>query len=99
MILTAILLSFFLLNLGELGIVDLDYYYYLSYSGNHKVQGTNDGKDFQETLEAMKVMGLSDEDQKSVLKITAAVLHFGNISFSEKGNYAVVADDQCKNTV
>ncbi|KAK6642549.1 Unconventional myosin-Ie [Polyplax serrata] len=78
----------------ELGISDLDYYYYLSHGGDHKIAGSNDGKDFQETIQAMTVMGLNSEAQKSVLRVTAAVLHLGNITFCENGNYAAVEDVQ-----
>lgn len=81
---------------SEYGITDLDYYYYLSYGGNHRVEGTNDGKEFLDTLHAMSVMGLTDDEQNEILKVTAAVLHFGNISFQENGNYASVSDKQCK---
>ena len=28
----------------------MDYYDYLKYGGNHKVDGTNDAQDFQDTL-------------------------------------------------
>uniref|UniRef100_A0A672M698 Osteoclast-stimulating factor 1 n=1 Tax=Sinocyclocheilus grahami TaxID=75366 RepID=A0A672M698_SINGR len=34
----------------ELGIMTPDYYYYLNQSGTYKVDGTNDSKDFQETM-------------------------------------------------
>ena len=43
----------------------------------------------------MDVIGISDEDQGSVLQIVAGVLHLGNISFEEQGNYAVPSDDEC----
>lgn len=38
---------------AELGLTDLDYYQYLSYGGNHKVEGSNDARDFQETLKGI----------------------------------------------
>lgn len=44
----------------------------------------------------MKVMGLSSEDQKSIFKMTASVMHLGNIGFCESGNYATVENSQCK---
>ena len=44
---------------------------------------------------AMDVIGISDDDQASVLQIVAGVLHLGNISFIEQGNYAVPSDDEC----
>jgi len=43
----------------------------------------------------MDVIGISDEDQGSVVQIVAGVLHLGNISFDEQGNYAVPSDDEC----
>ena len=43
----------------------------------------------------MDVIGISDEEQGSVLQIVAGVLHLGNISFDEQGNYAVPSDDEC----
>ena len=46
----------------------------------------------------MDVIGISDEDQGSVLQIVAGVLHLCNISFDEQGNYAVPSDDECMHT-
>lgn len=41
------------------------------------------------------MIGISDYDQVSVFQIVAGVLHLGNISFVEQGNYAVPNDDEC----
>ncbi|XP_041086122.1 unconventional myosin-If-like isoform X2 [Polyodon spathula] len=73
-----------------LGIMTPDYYFYLNQSGTYKVDGTNDSKDFQETMEAMKVIGISQADQTQVLQIVAGILHLGNICFIEVGNYGQV---------
>ncbi|KAK6468129.1 unconventional myosin-If-like [Huso huso] len=73
-----------------LGIMTPDYYFYLNQSGTYKVDGTNDSKDFQETMEAMKVIGISQADQAQVLQIVAGILHLGNICFIEAGNYGQV---------
>ncbi|XP_013862815.1 unconventional myosin-If [Austrofundulus limnaeus] len=73
-----------------LGIMTPDYYYYLNQSGTYKVDGTNDSKDFQETMEAMQVIGIPGDIQAQVLQITAGILHLGNISFIETGNYGQV---------
>uniref|UniRef100_A0A673IDX2 Osteoclast-stimulating factor 1 n=1 Tax=Sinocyclocheilus rhinocerous TaxID=307959 RepID=A0A673IDX2_9TELE len=74
----------------ELGIMTPDYYYYLNQSGTYKVDGTNDSKDFQETMEAMQVIGISEMFQRQVLQIVAGILHLGAVSFIEAGNYAQV---------
>ncbi|XP_078489929.1 unconventional myosin-Ie isoform X1 [Ciona intestinalis] len=74
----------------QLGTASPDYFYYLNQSGCYSVDGTNDAQEFSETMEAMQVIGLTPEEQQFVLQITASVLHIGNISFIENGNYAAV---------
>lgn len=39
----------------QLGIMTPDYYYYLNQSGTYKVDGTNDSKDFQETMVDLRI--------------------------------------------
>uniref|UniRef100_A0A8B9K302 Osteoclast-stimulating factor 1 n=1 Tax=Astyanax mexicanus TaxID=7994 RepID=A0A8B9K302_ASTMX len=73
-----------------LGIMTPDYYNYLNQSGTYKVDGTNDSKDFQETMEAMQVIGIPGDCQTQGLQIVAGILHLGNISFIEAGNYSQV---------
>ncbi|KAJ3600036.1 hypothetical protein NHX12_033988 [Muraenolepis orangiensis] len=73
-----------------LGLMTPDYYYYLNQSGTYKVDGTNDSKDFQETMEAMQVIGIPGAIQAQGLQIIAGILHMGNISFIEAGNYGQV---------
>uniref|UniRef100_A0A8C6YEU1 Myosin IE n=1 Tax=Naja naja TaxID=35670 RepID=A0A8C6YEU1_NAJNA len=75
---------------ANLGITNMDYYHYLSLSGSYKVEDISDKSDFQETLHAMKVIGISAQEQALVIQIVAGVLHLGNLSFKEAGNYAAV---------
>lgn len=44
----------------------------------------------------MQVMGMAAQDQATILQIVAAILHLGNISFQEVGNYAQPENDDCK---
>ncbi|XP_073455276.1 unconventional myosin-If isoform X1 [Aquarana catesbeiana] len=74
----------------NLGIMTPDYYFYLNQSDTYKVDGTDDKNDFCEMMNAMQVIGISGEHQQMVLQITAGILHLGNISFQEQGNYAMV---------
>lgn len=57
------------------------------------VPSIDDTKEFQETLEAMNTIGLSQDEQDDVFRILAGILWIGNISFSlnEQEN-AVIAD-------
>uniref|UniRef100_A0A673MQA0 Osteoclast-stimulating factor 1 n=1 Tax=Sinocyclocheilus rhinocerous TaxID=307959 RepID=A0A673MQA0_9TELE len=79
---------------SSLGITNLDYYTYLNQSGSYKVDDINDKHDFQETLHAMDVIGISGMDRAVVVQIVAGILHLGNISFREAGNYAAVENDE-----
>ncbi|XP_066512615.1 unconventional myosin-Ie-like [Hoplias malabaricus] len=79
---------------SSLGITNLDYYSYLNQSGSYKVDDINDKSDFQETMHAMDVIGISREDRAMVLQIVAGVLHLGNINFKEAGNYAAVESEE-----
>ncbi|KAK2542327.1 hypothetical protein Q9233_000419 [Columba guinea] len=74
----------------NLGIMSPDYYYYLNQSDTYQVEGTDDHSDFHETMNAMQVIGIRGKDQQLVLQIVAGILHLGNISFREEGNYARV---------
>ncbi|XP_067665712.1 unconventional myosin-Ie-like isoform X1 [Haliotis asinina] len=77
----------------NLGITTPDYYYYLNQSGTYKVDGMDDVQEFQDTLRAMQVIGIPEDVQNDVLSIVAGILHLGNISFQEDGNYAGIAND------
>ncbi|XP_045404091.1 unconventional myosin-If isoform X2 [Lemur catta] len=74
----------------NLGLMTPDYYYYLNQSDTYKVDGTDDRSDFGETLSAMQVIGILPNVQQLVLQLVAGILHLGNISFCEDGNYARV---------
>ncbi|VDP09914.1 unnamed protein product [Soboliphyme baturini] len=75
-----------------LGITDPGYYYYLNQSDVSEVTNIDDAEDFKCTMKAMAVVGLSEQVRMEILKLVAAVLHIGNISFVEKDNYADVAN-------
>lgn len=44
----------------------------------------------------MSVIGVSLDEQDAVLQIVAGILHLGNITFREEGNYAVVESEDCE---
>ncbi|XP_034243725.1 unconventional myosin-Ie-like isoform X2 [Thrips palmi] len=76
----------------DLGIVNMNNFQYLYAGGSFSVDGVNDAKDFGETTAAMNVMGFSDSEQREIWNSVAAILHLGNINFTESGNYAQVSD-------
>ncbi|TKR94098.1 hypothetical protein L596_008431 [Steinernema carpocapsae] len=78
----------------NLGLSTYDYYNYLNQSNLSIIDGTDDSKEFRETLHAMSVVGIDDERQVQILQLVAAVLHLGNIGFVEHNNYAAVENEQ-----
>lgn len=57
------------------------------------VDGINDLNDYNETLSAMKIIGLSQDEQDEIFRMLAATLWTGNVQFREdKDGYAEVAD-------
>ncbi|XP_009079028.1 PREDICTED: myosin-11 isoform X1 [Acanthisitta chloris] len=60
-------------------------YTFLS-SGYVPIPSQQDDEMFQETLEAMKIMGFTEEEQIAILKVVSAVLQLGNIVFKKERN-------------
>ena len=44
----------------------------------------------------MQVVGLDEVCREDILSVVAGILHLGNITFVEQGNYAAIADPGCK---
>uniref|UniRef100_A0A8C5QWL4 Myosin-9 n=1 Tax=Leptobrachium leishanense TaxID=445787 RepID=A0A8C5QWL4_9ANUR len=60
-------------------------YRFLS-NGHVTIPGQQDKDLFQETLEAMKIMGIPDDEQIGLLKVISGVLQLGNIVFKKERN-------------
>nr|XP_020015153.1 unconventional myosin-XV [Castor canadensis] len=58
-------------------------YYYLNQGGNCEITGKSDTDDFRRLLAAMEVLGFSSEDQDSIFRILASILHLGNVYFEK----------------
>ena len=75
------------------GVQKPETYIYTSRSKCFNVDGIDDIADFQETLEAMRIIGLSQDEQDSIFRMLAAVLWTGNLVFQEDDSgYAAVSD-------
>ncbi|XP_073414096.1 myosin-9 [Dendrobates tinctorius] len=60
-------------------------YRFLS-NGHVTIPGQQDKDLFQETLEAMRIMGIPDDEQIGLLKVVSGVLQLGNIAFKKERN-------------
>ncbi|XP_077183600.1 myosin-10 isoform X2 [Paroedura picta] len=55
-------------------------------NGYIPIPGQQDKDNFQETMEAMHIMGFSHDEILAMLKVVSSVLQFGNISFKKERN-------------
>lgn len=68
-------------------------YSYTSRSKCYDVNGIDDVADFKETLDAMRVIGMTQGEQDDIFRMLAAILWIGNISYRENDeSNAEVAD-------
>ncbi|KAF3905552.1 Myosin-1 [Arthrobotrys entomopaga] len=65
------------------GIQTPDAYAYTSNSRCLDVPGIDDHKEFAETLQAMQVIGLTQQEQDDIFRLLAAILWIGNVQFRE----------------
>ncbi|KAG9241862.1 P-loop containing nucleoside triphosphate hydrolase protein [Calycina marina] len=75
------------------GIQKPETYAYTSKSRCYDVDGIDDLAEYRDTLNAMKVIGLSQAEQDEIFRVLAAILWTGNINFVEdKDGYAAIQD-------
>jgi myosin protein heavy chain len=69
-------------------------YTFLSY-GQQTIPGQDDSDEFQLTMDAMRIMCISEEDITSICKVISGTLLFGNMVFKQERNsdQAVLPDD------
>jgi myosin-1 len=69
---------------------------YLNHSKAYQVEGVDDRQEFQDTIKAMEVMGITQTEQYEVLRLLAAILYLGNVTFQRgaKGDDSQIGDPQ-----
>ncbi|KAM9392532.1 myosin-9-like isoform 2-T2 [Pholidichthys leucotaenia] len=67
----------------ELLLENYNNYRFLS-NGNVTIPGQQDKDLFMETREAMRIMGIPEDEQIGMLKVVASVLQLGNMSFKKE---------------
>ncbi|CAI5676428.1 unnamed protein product [Oreochromis niloticus] len=69
----------------ELLLEDFSSYRFLI-EGHVEIPGQEDNEMFDETLEAMDIMGFTEEERLGMLKVVSSVLQLGNIKFEKERN-------------
>jgi len=68
---------------NELLLDQIGNYRYMS-NGQVNLNGKPDAEEFHETLKAMNILNMTEEDIKSTFRVVSAVLHFGNMEFKKE---------------
>ncbi|CAI6588820.1 CIH_HP2_G0040090.mRNA.1.CDS.1 [Saccharomyces cerevisiae] len=73
------------------GVQKPEQYVYTAAAGCISAETIDDLQDYQETLKAMRVIGLGQDEQDQIFRMLAAILWIGNVSFieNEEGNAQV----------
>ncbi|CAJ0933603.1 unnamed protein product, partial [Mesorhabditis belari] len=74
---------------------DVSHYKYLN-NGYIQLPNVDDAIEFQNTIKSMKIMGFSDEEVASVLRVVSATLLLGNIQIEQerRADQAIMPDDR-----
>ncbi|KAM8946584.1 myosin-10 isoform 2-T2 [Pelodytes ibericus] len=72
-------------ELADLLLEGFSNYKFVS-NGYIPIPGQQDKDNFQESMEAMRIMGFSHDEILSMLKVVSSVLQFGNIVFKKERN-------------
>ncbi|KZV36499.1 myosin-15-like [Dorcoceras hygrometricum] len=57
-------------------------YHYLNQSKTYELDGVSSAEEYMKTKRAMSIVGISEEEQESIFRTLAAILHLGNVEFS-----------------
>ncbi|KAJ3661535.1 hypothetical protein Zmor_005928 [Zophobas morio] len=76
---------------------DLDSYYYLS--NGSKGNGIDDKKGYEAVRNALTIIEFNKQEQDEMFQITAAILHLGNVGFSEEEGIAQIVKPELIETI
>ncbi|KAH0909322.1 hypothetical protein HID58_032643 [Brassica napus] len=87
-------------DIRKLKLEDPTTYRYLNQSHCIKLEGMDDSKEYTKTREAMGIVGISVEEQEAIFRVLAAILHLGNIEFTngEETDSSVPKDNKSLKT-
>ncbi len=66
------------------GLLEANKYFYLNQGRNCIIEHKDDMKDFKALITAIEILEFSKQEQDTIFKMLASVLHVGNIYFTRK---------------
>lgn len=73
---------------------DASHYNFMNQGQSNSVRSIDDKKTYKEVHAALKAIGFNDEEQQTLFKIVAAVLHLGNLEFTMVGENVQVKNKE-----
>ncbi|XP_022250756.1 unconventional myosin-Va-like isoform X1 [Limulus polyphemus] len=73
-------------ELQEFQLDHQDNFYYTSQGNSPTINGVDDAQCFQETRNALYLLGISEKQQLMIFRILAAILHLGNVQLLSGGD-------------
>ncbi|KAI7604195.1 myosin-2, partial [Hortaea werneckii] len=71
-----------------------EHFDFLNQGGSSQIDGIDDGKDFADTKASLTRLGVSEQVQKSLWRILAALLHIGNIKITATRTDSQLSDSE-----
>lgn len=66
---------------------------YLNQGESPDIEGVKDSDTFDETIQALNILGFSRSDQENIFKVLAAILHLGNVVVNKEDESCSVKVD------
>ncbi|KAJ4805624.1 Myosin [Rhynchospora pubera] len=79
-------------------LADARTFHYLNQSDCINLDALDDAKEYLDTRRAMDVVGINNEEQDAIFRVVAAILHLGNVEFSdgEENDSSVLRDEKSR---
>lgn len=78
---------------NQLSLYGPEHYFYVNQGQAFTVDGIDDAEDYQAVRHAMGVVGITPQEQSSILQLIAGILHLGNVTFRDDRKGATPKDN------
>ena len=88
---------------SEWRLKDAKYFNYLNQSSCFELNGVDNAKEYERTVQAMDVIGIDATERRNILSVLAGILHLGNVKFIDAADSdddgCVLDGDNAKNAL
>ena len=88
---------------SEWRLKDAKYFNYLNQSSCFELNGVDNAKEYERTVQAMDAIGIDATERRNILSVLAGILHLGNVKFIDAADSdddgCVLDGDNAKNAL